>query len=172
MLPRGLVYEGLSDGPILLSGGSAAQSSAIQCFDALLCIRHEDETGKGAFPSPFGPSVAAHESSRAVCAVSWIVRQRKSPGKVVIFFLSIAFFSCSLHWFALSRRLPDTHERLHASCPPSADRNPVRLSVSARLHPVPLQLRSLPGLQCMCLGAGGFKELPPKYRDQVHHCAR
>uniref|UniRef100_A0A671UP70 Indoleamine 2,3-dioxygenase 1 n=1 Tax=Sparus aurata TaxID=8175 RepID=A0A671UP70_SPAAU len=45
MLPRGLVYEGLSDEPILLSGGSAAQSSAIQCFDALLCIRHEDETG-------------------------------------------------------------------------------------------------------------------------------
>lgn len=172
MLPRGLVYEGLSDEPILLSGGSAAQSSAIQCFDALLCIRHEDETGKGAFPSTFGPSVAAHEWNRAVCAVSWIVRQRKSPGKVVIFFLSMAFFSCSLHRFALSRSLPDTHEGLHASCPPSADRNPVRLSVSARLHPVPLQLRPLPGLQRVCLGAGGFKELPPKYRDQVHHCPR
>lgn len=70
MLPRGLVYEGLSDEPILLSGGSAAQSSAIQCFDALLCIRHKDETGKGAFPSTFGPSVAAHEWNRAVCAVS------------------------------------------------------------------------------------------------------
>uniref|UniRef100_A0A8D3BDW1 Indoleamine 2,3-dioxygenase 2 n=2 Tax=Scophthalmus maximus TaxID=52904 RepID=A0A8D3BDW1_SCOMX len=45
MHPRGLLYEGVSNEPILLSGGSAAQSSAIQCFDALLCIQHEDETG-------------------------------------------------------------------------------------------------------------------------------
>uniref|UniRef100_A0A3B5LUI4 Indoleamine 2,3-dioxygenase 1 n=1 Tax=Xiphophorus couchianus TaxID=32473 RepID=A0A3B5LUI4_9TELE len=45
MLPRGLLYEGVSNEPVLLSGGSAAQSSAIQCFDALLCIQHEDETG-------------------------------------------------------------------------------------------------------------------------------
>ncbi|XP_018552336.1 LOW QUALITY PROTEIN: indoleamine 2,3-dioxygenase 2-like [Lates calcarifer] len=45
MLPRGLLYEGVSNEPILLSGGSAAQSSAIQCFDALLCIQHEDEAG-------------------------------------------------------------------------------------------------------------------------------
>ncbi|XP_074532241.1 indoleamine 2,3-dioxygenase 2-like [Halichoeres trimaculatus] len=45
MLPNGLLYEGVSDEPIFLSGGSAAQSSAIQCFDALLCIQHEDETG-------------------------------------------------------------------------------------------------------------------------------
>ncbi|XP_044229818.1 indoleamine 2,3-dioxygenase 2-like [Thunnus albacares] len=45
MLPKGLLYEGVSNEPILLSGGSAAQSSAIQCFDALLCIQHEDETG-------------------------------------------------------------------------------------------------------------------------------
>ncbi|XP_034538487.1 indoleamine 2,3-dioxygenase 2-like isoform X2 [Notolabrus celidotus] len=45
LLPRGLLYEGVSDEPIFISGGSAAQSSAIQCFDALLCIQHEDETG-------------------------------------------------------------------------------------------------------------------------------
>ncbi|XP_024153250.1 indoleamine 2,3-dioxygenase 2 [Oryzias melastigma] len=45
MLPRGLLYEGVSTEPIFLSGGSAAQSSAIQCFDALLCIQHEEEAG-------------------------------------------------------------------------------------------------------------------------------
>ncbi|XP_028445484.1 indoleamine 2,3-dioxygenase 2-like isoform X1 [Perca flavescens] len=45
MLPNGLLYEGVSNEPILLSGGSAAQSSTIQCFDALLSIQHEDETG-------------------------------------------------------------------------------------------------------------------------------
>ncbi|XP_017283581.1 indoleamine 2,3-dioxygenase 2 [Kryptolebias marmoratus] len=45
MLPRGLLYEGVSNEPISLSGGSAAQSSAVQCFDALLCVQHEGETG-------------------------------------------------------------------------------------------------------------------------------
>ncbi|XP_008320619.1 indoleamine 2,3-dioxygenase 2-like [Cynoglossus semilaevis] len=45
LLPRGLLYEGVSDEPIRLSGLSAAQSSTIQCFDALLCIQHEDEAG-------------------------------------------------------------------------------------------------------------------------------
>lgn len=45
MLPNGLLYEGVSDEPVFLSGGSAAQSSAIQCFDALLCVHHEGEPG-------------------------------------------------------------------------------------------------------------------------------
>ncbi|KAK2824414.1 hypothetical protein Q5P01_021589 [Channa striata] len=45
MLPNGLLYEGVSKDPIFLSGGSAAQSTAIQCFDALLCIRQEGDTG-------------------------------------------------------------------------------------------------------------------------------
>lgn len=49
LLPRGLLYEGVSDEPIRLSGLSAAQSSTIQCFDALLCIQHEDEAGRKTF---------------------------------------------------------------------------------------------------------------------------
>lgn len=55
MLPNGLLYEGVSNEPIFLAGGSAAQSSSIQCFDALLCIQHEDETGKDASVSTFDP---------------------------------------------------------------------------------------------------------------------
>ncbi|MBN3310150.1 I23O2 dioxygenase, partial [Amia calva] len=43
MLPDGLLYEGVSEEPRKLSGGSAAQSSAIQCFDELLGIRHREE---------------------------------------------------------------------------------------------------------------------------------
>ncbi|XP_019902760.2 indoleamine 2,3-dioxygenase 2 isoform X2 [Esox lucius] len=42
MLPDGLLYEGVGVKPIMLSGGSAAQSPSIQCFDALLGICHED----------------------------------------------------------------------------------------------------------------------------------
>ncbi|KAF7665876.1 hypothetical protein LDENG_00131060 [Lucifuga dentata] len=45
LLPHGLLYEGVSNEPIMLAGGSAAQSSAIQCFDALLNIHHEDDAG-------------------------------------------------------------------------------------------------------------------------------
>lgn len=90
----------------------------------------------------------------------------------LLFSFSQSLFFCSLHWFGLSRSFPDTHEGLHASCPSSADRDSVWLSISARLHPVPLQLWSLPGLQVLCLSAGGFTELPPQYCDQVCHCAR
>lgn len=77
----------------------------------------------------------------------------------------------SLYWFTFTRRLPDTYEGLHASCPPPADRNSVCPTNSARLHPVPLKRWSLPGLQLMCLSHGGVTELPPQYCDQVHHCS-
>ncbi|XP_014010172.1 indoleamine 2,3-dioxygenase 2 [Salmo salar] len=42
MLPGGLLYEGVVEEPMMLSGGSAAQSSSIQCFDVLLGICHDD----------------------------------------------------------------------------------------------------------------------------------
>ncbi|NP_001124529.1 indoleamine 2,3-dioxygenase 1 [Monodelphis domestica] len=40
LLPEGLKYEGVWNNPRKFSGGSAAQSSIIQCFDALLGIQH------------------------------------------------------------------------------------------------------------------------------------
>ncbi|KAG7262784.1 hypothetical protein CRUP_030809 [Coryphaenoides rupestris] len=46
LLPDGLVYEGVSEEPVFLSGCSAAQSSAIQCFDAFLGVQHEEPSGK------------------------------------------------------------------------------------------------------------------------------
>ncbi|CAB1343688.1 unnamed protein product [Coregonus sp. 'balchen'] len=41
LMHRGLLYEGVGEEPMMLSGGSAAQSSSIQCFDALLGICHD-----------------------------------------------------------------------------------------------------------------------------------
>ncbi|XP_044516784.1 indoleamine 2,3-dioxygenase 1 isoform X2 [Gracilinanus agilis] len=40
LLPEGLKYEGVWEAPRKFAGGSAAQSSIIQCFDALLGIQH------------------------------------------------------------------------------------------------------------------------------------
>ncbi|KAM8794568.1 indoleamine 2,3-dioxygenase 2-like [Eudromia elegans] len=39
-LPRGLLYEGVSEEPLALSGGSAAQSSVLHAYDELLGVRH------------------------------------------------------------------------------------------------------------------------------------
>jgi indoleamine 2,3-dioxygenase len=39
----GVVYEGVSEQPLLLAGGSAAQSSLLQAIDAGLGVAHEDE---------------------------------------------------------------------------------------------------------------------------------
>ncbi|CAG5115152.1 unnamed protein product [Candidula unifasciata] len=39
-LPEGLIYEGISDTPVKLTGGSAAQSTTLQVLDALLGIKH------------------------------------------------------------------------------------------------------------------------------------
>lgn len=40
-LPDGLIYQGISDKPFRLAGGSAAQSSTLQCLDAAFGIQHE-----------------------------------------------------------------------------------------------------------------------------------
>lgn len=42
-LPEGLLYEGVWDTPQIFAGGSAAQSSIFQCFDALLGIDHSQD---------------------------------------------------------------------------------------------------------------------------------
>ncbi|XP_069125041.1 myoglobin-like isoform X1 [Argopecten irradians] len=39
-LPEGIVYEGVNDYPVQMTGGSAAQSSTVQSIDALLGITH------------------------------------------------------------------------------------------------------------------------------------
>ncbi|KAH3866363.1 myoglobin-like isoform X1 [Dreissena polymorpha] len=42
-LPDGVVYTGISDEPLQMTGGSAAQSSTLQCIDAVLRVRHGPE---------------------------------------------------------------------------------------------------------------------------------
>lgn len=45
-MPKGLVYEGVQAEPMEYSGGSAAQSSLLHCFDELLGVKHEAQSGK------------------------------------------------------------------------------------------------------------------------------
>ncbi len=45
-MPNGLVYEGVQAEPMEYSGGSAAQSSLLHCFDELLGVKHEAKSGK------------------------------------------------------------------------------------------------------------------------------
>ncbi|XP_051278623.1 indoleamine 2,3-dioxygenase 1 [Dicentrarchus labrax] len=44
-MPRGLVYEGVQTEPMEYSGGSAAQSSLLHCFDELLGVKHNASSG-------------------------------------------------------------------------------------------------------------------------------
>uniref|UniRef100_A0A4X2KL45 Indoleamine 2,3-dioxygenase 1 n=1 Tax=Vombatus ursinus TaxID=29139 RepID=A0A4X2KL45_VOMUR len=46
LLPNGLIYEGVWETPKMFCGGSAAQSSIMQCFDALLGIQHSSAEEK------------------------------------------------------------------------------------------------------------------------------
>ncbi|XP_061584901.1 indoleamine 2,3-dioxygenase 1 isoform X1 [Cololabis saira] len=43
-MPKGLVYEGVEKEPLEYSGGSAAQSSLLHCFDELLGVKHEEQS--------------------------------------------------------------------------------------------------------------------------------
>lgn len=45
-MPKGLVYEGVQKEPMEYSGGSAAQSSLLHCFDELLGVKHEEKSCK------------------------------------------------------------------------------------------------------------------------------
>ncbi|XP_077378387.1 indoleamine 2,3-dioxygenase 1 isoform X1 [Festucalex cinctus] len=44
-MPKGLVYEGVQTEPMEYSGGSAAQSSLLHCFDEILGVKHEAKSG-------------------------------------------------------------------------------------------------------------------------------
>ncbi|XP_005457512.1 indoleamine 2,3-dioxygenase 1 [Oreochromis niloticus] len=43
-MPNGLVYEGVQAAPMRYSGGSAAQSSLLHCFDELLGVKHDPKS--------------------------------------------------------------------------------------------------------------------------------
>lgn len=45
-MPEGLVYQGVQEKPMEFSGGSAAQSSILHCFDELLGVQHKGDSGK------------------------------------------------------------------------------------------------------------------------------
>lgn len=45
LMADGLVYEGVQKKPMEYSGGSAAQSSTLHCFDELMGVKHEGDSG-------------------------------------------------------------------------------------------------------------------------------
>lgn len=49
-MAEGLVYEGVQAEPMEFSGGSAAQSSLLHCFDELLGVKHEEKSGERDHP--------------------------------------------------------------------------------------------------------------------------
>ncbi|XP_024909052.1 indoleamine 2,3-dioxygenase 1 isoform X2 [Cynoglossus semilaevis] len=46
IMPNGLIYEGVQTAAMEFSGGSAAQSSLLHCFDELLGVRHVKSSGR------------------------------------------------------------------------------------------------------------------------------
>uniref|UniRef100_G3VWQ4 Indoleamine 2,3-dioxygenase 1 n=1 Tax=Sarcophilus harrisii TaxID=9305 RepID=G3VWQ4_SARHA len=94
LLPKGLIYEGVSEIPKEFAGGSAAQSSIMQCFDALLGIQHTTENGNAKYleemrnymPSPhkiFLEAVASHSSVRDFVSSSDDIQLKKAYNECV-----------------------------------------------------------------------------------------
>lgn len=57
-MPKGLVYEGVQTEAMEYSGGSAAQSSLLHCFDELLGVKHGEKSGTIAFFNPLNYSIS------------------------------------------------------------------------------------------------------------------
>uniref|UniRef100_A0A7N4P7P4 Indoleamine 2,3-dioxygenase 1 n=1 Tax=Sarcophilus harrisii TaxID=9305 RepID=A0A7N4P7P4_SARHA len=96
LLPKGLIYEGVSEIPKEFAGGSAAQSSIMQCFDALLGIQHTTENDEKSakyleemrnyMPSPhkiFLEAVASHSSVRDFVSSSDDIQLKKAYNECV-----------------------------------------------------------------------------------------
>lgn len=116
MLPDGLSYEGVTNEPIFLSGGSAAQSSAIQCFDALLGVQQEGETGKVVSSDPIRSFLWMKSLMAAVCAVTALA-QSISRKAVIVFISGFLFFFIASHYLGayLTRMrdyMPPAHRQL------------------------------------------------------------
>ncbi|XP_074143416.1 indoleamine 2,3-dioxygenase 1-like isoform X2 [Sminthopsis crassicaudata] len=96
LLPKGLIYEGVSETPMEFAGGSAAQSSIMQCFDALLGIQHTTENDEKSakyleemrnyMPLPhkiFLEAVASHSSVRDFVSSSGDTQLKKAYNECV-----------------------------------------------------------------------------------------
>ena len=71
----GVVYEGISETPLVFAGGSAGQSSLVQALDAALGVRHTDPRSspflmemRGYMPPPHRKFVEALEAGPDVHA--------------------------------------------------------------------------------------------------------
>ncbi|XP_035392228.1 indoleamine 2,3-dioxygenase 1 [Electrophorus electricus] len=133
-MPEGLVYAGVRDEPMEFSGGSAAQSSLLHCFDELLGVRHDEESGafltrmRDYMPPSHkrfiedisrGPSLQAFVGARAVQSlteaygrcVSRLVDLRSYHISVVSRFVTVPA-SQARHLRAEARASPENHGAL------------------------------------------------------------
>ncbi|KPP61831.1 hypothetical protein Z043_120027, partial [Scleropages formosus] len=82
-MAEGLLYEGVREEPMEFSGGSAAQSSLLHCFDELLGVRHEGHSG--AFLSrmreymPPTHKQLIHDISRSISLRGYVQKEASVP---------------------------------------------------------------------------------------------
>ncbi len=145
-MPKGLVYEGVQTEPMEYSGGSAAQSSLLHCFDELLGVKHEAKSGEMA------------DFFFSLCLITTVPERNERRHIVMI----LPFCRC----------LFNSHEKLHATCSQATDPGHLVATLPKEFCPAAGQRAAKPGLSALCHKTVGFAQLPHQCGQPLHHCTR